>query len=284
MLSHLKSAIFGFYLYSGYVPLRDWILARLGRSRAVIVYYHRVGACDVLSKPTLEFRRDLAYLKRNYECIGLRELCARLSSGKPLKRRVAVVTFDDGYHDNYTHAVPALRDADMTATFYVSTGFIGTERAFLHDGPGAKDYGGVPGDYPKMTWDDLRDMEAKGFEIGAHTVEHLNLGRAEISIIERELHDALTSLDRELGQSKRAFSFPWGKPNDISESAVKIARQAGYYSVASAYGGANLRGRDVFHLRRVDVGNGHLSDLAVRARIAGFDPDFWRLKLKNRHL
>src|SRR4051812_18860918 len=73
-----KTVLFALYFYSGYVQLRDFLLGRLGRSRVVVLYYHRIGGRDPMSKPVNEFRRDLEYLRRKYECITLSELYRRL--------------------------------------------------------------------------------------------------------------------------------------------------------------------------------------------------------------
>jgi peptidoglycan/xylan/chitin deacetylase (PgdA/CDA1 family) len=229
-----------------------------------------------MTKSADEFRRDLAYLRRHYECISLRELCERLRAGVPFRRRAAVITFDDGYRDNYTAAAPALREAGLTATFFVSTGYIGTERIFPHDQARA-----TSSDHPKLTWDDLRMMEAAGFEIGSHTVEHADLGRADEAAIERELCESLATLNRELGERPRAFAFPWGKPENITAQAATAIQNAGYYAALSAYGGANTCGASPFDLRRCDAGNGALNWLALRARLAGLDPDHLRLRLKR---
>ena len=276
-LALVKNIFFFFYLYSGYVPLRDFILARLGRARVVVLCYHRLGAPDVLTKSVDEFRHELSYLGSRYECLSLRELCERLRANAPFRRRAFVITFDDGYRVNYTAAVPALREAGLTGTFFVATGFIGTERVFPHDARQAKDY-------PKLTWDDLRAMEAAGFEIGSHTINHVNLGRTEEAVCKQEIYGSLDMINCELGARPRAFAFPWGKPGDISSAAVEGARQAGYYAALSAYGGTVKRGDGSFTLRRVDAGNGHLSRMAWRARIAGLDPDYFRLKLKEGQL
>jgi peptidoglycan/xylan/chitin deacetylase (PgdA/CDA1 family) len=277
----VKEALFFIYLYCGYVQLRDFLLACLGRSRAVVLYYHRVGGRDVWTKPIEEFRYELAYLKSRYECISFRELCERLEADKPLQRRSVVITFDDGYRDNFTEAVPALIDAGLTATFFVATGFIETEREFPHD-LRALERGDIERlNFPKLRWEDLRSMEIQGFEIGSHTVQHTNMGSADKLTIECEVKDSLAALNRQLGEKPRAFSFPWGKPQDLSEYAIEVARQANYYSAVSAYGGANTRGTNRFNIRRMDVGNGRMSRLAVRARVAGFDPDFFRLKFKK---
>lgn len=277
----MKEALFFIYLYCGYVQLRDFVLACFGRSRAVVLYYHRVGGRDVWTKPNEEFRNELAYLKSKYECISFRQLCERLNNDKPLRRRSVVITFDDGYRDNFIEAVPALKEAEMTATFFVATGFIEKQREFPHD-LRALERGDIKAlNFPKLTWDDLRSMETNGFEIGSHTINHTNMGSADKETIKREVEDSLVILNCELGEKPRAFSFPWGKPQDMSEYAIEIAKGANYYSAVSAYGGANTRKTKLFNIRRMDVGNGELSRLAVRARVAGFDPDFYRLKLKK---
>jgi peptidoglycan/xylan/chitin deacetylase (PgdA/CDA1 family) len=281
--NRLKEAAFWLYLNCGYVALRDALLSACGRSRAIVVYYHRVGGCDRLTKSRDAFRDDLAYLKRHYECITLAELCDRLCKGVPIRRRCAVVTFDDGYRDNFTQAMPELLAAGVPATFFVATGFISTSEVFPHDlRAAAQDY--LPtsaANFPKLTWDDLRAMEDGGLEIGSHTVHHTDLGAADEATVAAELTASLATIRRELADRPRAFSFPWGHPKNMSESALAAVKKAGYYAAASAFGGANTRGDDCFRLRRVDVGNGHLSRLAARAKMAGLDPDYGRLARKH---
>src|SRR3954466_2318672 len=82
-----KDILFFVYLYCGYVALRDAILSKLGRSRALVLSYHRIGGSDRLTKPREAFRADLEYLRLRYECITLAELCTRLRSGVPISRR-----------------------------------------------------------------------------------------------------------------------------------------------------------------------------------------------------
>jgi peptidoglycan/xylan/chitin deacetylase (PgdA/CDA1 family) len=278
LFAFVKECLAFVYVWCGYVPVRDLILSLLGRSRAVIVYYHRIGGLDQLSKPAGDFRRDLAYFKRWYECISLAELCSRLQSGEPLRRRCVVITFDDGYRDNFTQALPLLQEAGIPATFYVSTGYMGTERVFPHDALAS----GRDADFPKLSWDEVRRMEVAGFEIGSHTVNHTNLGKCDAATCHRELTDALADLQRELGPRPRAFSFPWGQPGDYTDEAIGEAKRLGYTSVVLAYGGWNTRGSDIFQLLRVDVGIGLLSHLGVQARVAGLQPDYVRALRKLR--
>src|SRR5215471_4376100 len=266
-----KALVYALYLYSGYVALRDLVLSLIGRSRAVVVYYHRVGGNDVLSKPVPEFHADLAYLKRNYRCTTLEDLSKRLANGDPIRKRTAVITFDDGYRDNYVNAIPLLRQAGLPATFFVAIGYVGTGREFPHDH--RNDALVAKTEFAKLEWDDLREMEKAGFEIGSHTVNHTNLGQAAGAELEFEIVESLRMLNERLGEKRRPFSFPWGKRADMCEDAIRLIGDAGYYAACSAYGGSNTRGGDPFQIKRVDVGNGSLSRLATRARIAGFDPE-----------
>jgi peptidoglycan/xylan/chitin deacetylase (PgdA/CDA1 family) len=267
----VKQLLLWVYLYCGYIQLRDFILGAFGRARAVVVYYHRIGGCDVLSRPGDQFAADIEYLQGRYECIAFTEFCRRIKEGVPLTRPVAVITFDDGYRDNFTAAVPILKEANVAATFFVSTGFIDTGREFPHDA------GSAP--RAKLTWEDLRQMERLGFEIGSHTVEHIDLGAADQHTIRREVTASLDQLNCQLGHRPRAFSYPWGKPDNIPAAAVRAVKEAGYHAAASAYGGSNGRNTDLFNIRRVDVGNGHLNRLAFRARVAGLDLDYLKVKL-----
>lgn len=266
----LKQTMFALYLHCGMLQLRDALLSCMGRSRIVVLYYHRVGWVDVLSKPTRQFRAELAYLSRHYDCMTMRQLMDRLKSSQPLKRKTAVITFDDGYRDNFLNAFPELKRAGVPATFFVATGFIGSTRAFPHDTRAMERGLSVRDNWEKLTWDDLRLMQEAGMEIGSHTVEHVNMGSADEATMRREIQQSLETLNRELGDRQRCFSFPWGGPADVSPLAVQAIRDAGYYAATTTTHGAVRRGDDLYLLRRIDAGNGQATPMAVLAAIQGF--------------
>lgn len=272
-MSVLKNLAFELFLHSGIAQGRDFWDARNQQARAIILCYHRIGEPDVLTTTPENFERDLAYLKNHFQCLSLADLCAGLQNGH-LNSPAAVVTFDDGYRDNFTNAVPLLKAAQVPATFFVSTGFMSTSHVFEHDKHESRDF-------PKMTWDDLRVMQNDGFEIGSHTVNHAHMGALSIDKLEAELQESLATLNRELTIRPRAFAFPFGKPRHIPNRAIGAAHRAGYYSALSAYGGDNRPGADLFRLRRIDAGNGLMPHTAWQARLAGCDPDYWRYKWKD---
>ena len=140
---------------------------------------------------------------------------ARRSAGP----RVAI-TFDDGGHSQFEHAVPALRKRGMTATFFVTTDWVGR--------PGF------------VTWDELRQMAAWGMSIQSHTRSHPFLSELDEAALRAELTGSKAALDRELGQSTTELSLPGG---DAPGRRLRRAfREAGYEVVAGSRWGVN-RGR-----------------------------------------
>jgi len=111
------------------------------RPTTIILAYHRViekwdETLDysqpgmVVTRPT--FDRQLAFLKEQFDIVPLASLLADENTDWPVDRPRCVITFDDGWRDNYDLAFPILRKHDIPATVFLTTDFIGTDRAFWH--------------------------------------------------------------------------------------------------------------------------------------------------------
>lgn len=109
------------------------------RSVAILTYHH---VCDpgrdyrfdpdVADVTPAQFRRQLAILTRHFTVIDLATLTRGLDGG-PLPHNPCLITFDDGYRSNYAEALPALRAAGVTATFFITTGFTTHRRLYWWD-------------------------------------------------------------------------------------------------------------------------------------------------------
>lgn len=117
-----------------YLKLREF----LNPSRqAVILYYHRVVPRVADYDPFLlqvscdYFDQQLEYLARAYPIITLQELVKQILAGSFAQRRQIVITFDDGYLDNYLHAYPLLRKWNLPATIFVSTAYVESQQPFF---------------------------------------------------------------------------------------------------------------------------------------------------------
>jgi len=107
------------------------------RSQITILMFHRVGPAKNawLLPPTntSDFEDQIKYLSKTHKILSLNELATCLRAGKPLAKRVAVVTFDDGYKDNYRYAFPILKKYKIPATIFLVTGHIDTGNLFWFD-------------------------------------------------------------------------------------------------------------------------------------------------------
>lgn len=245
MRRRIKSLIGGLVFRSG-------LYRRLLGDRAVVACFHRVDdglAGRILTNTSSEFRAFCRFAARYFEVIPLGELVARLREGRPVAGCL-VITFDDGYLDNHDVAAPELRRQGLPATFFVSTDLIESETVPFWD-----EQAGVSA--PWMSWDQVRSLRAQGFEIGAHTVSHVDLGKVHGEQARREIQGSRQRLERELGEAVTLFSYPFGRRDQITEENRRIVQDAGFECCASAYGGLVSAAEDPFRLRRVPVTRWH---------------------------
>src|SRR5438067_11368841 len=120
------------FYYAGLVKLAYWWIQRSG-PRLVILNYHRASGGDL--------RRHLLYLRRHYRLLhleaALEELSAPQPADKPVRERriPMVLTFDDGYHDNYTHAFALARELQVPITIFLIPGYVESGKYFWwHEG------------------------------------------------------------------------------------------------------------------------------------------------------
>jgi peptidoglycan/xylan/chitin deacetylase (PgdA/CDA1 family) len=223
--------------------------ALLLRQAGVVVAFHRVhdGApqSDSLTVDVATFERYCKYFRDHFHVVALPDLVATLQARRPLDRRLAI-TFDDGYRDNFQYAAPALERFSLPATFFVVTEWLGTEIVPFWDSQlGVRQ--------PWMTWDEVHSLQRRGFDIGAHTRSHVDLGVVSGAVACDEIAGARLQLERHLGPSPRAFAYPYGQRHNITESNRALVRSAGFYCCCSGFGGVNTPTTDPFHLLRVPI-------------------------------
>jgi peptidoglycan/xylan/chitin deacetylase (PgdA/CDA1 family) len=108
------------------------------QARALILTYHRVVPAVThdpfeIQVTAQRFAQHLDYLRRTYRVVGVGDLVEQLRSQALRHRRQVVLTFDDGYEDNYRHAAPLLQQYGLPAAFYLTAGYVGGARPFWWD-------------------------------------------------------------------------------------------------------------------------------------------------------
>ena len=238
----------------GWIAFHSGLYQRFFRNRAVIVLFHRVDdrhRGKPLTCTPAEFAAFLRFFRRFFCVVPLKELLARLRDGESLSGHLTI-TFDDGYLDNHRSAAPELRRYELPACFFVATELIASERVTPWDADQ-----GISSEW--MNWDHVRSLRAQGFEIGSHTMNHVDLG---IVAGEEALHEIIGSkhrLERELSSPVPFFAYPFGHKDQITEENRKLVEEAGYTCCLSSYGGSVVLGDAPFHLKRTPVSSWHIS-------------------------
>jgi peptidoglycan/xylan/chitin deacetylase (PgdA/CDA1 family) len=231
--------------------------------RATVLLYHRVSddVRDNLTVGIAQFERQLALLNERCDVVSIEQILA-MEEFPRQRRPIVAVTFDDGYQDNYAHAAAILRRHRVPASFYVSTGIIGTQKQFPHD----ERRGNAP--IPVMTWEQLRRMRTWGFSVGSHTASHIDCVAETEQCVRTELAQSKSDLIRELGPLEPVFAYPYGGRHQMNNERLALVRAAGFVACLSAYGGSNIRRLDRWNVMRRGI-NWEFSDAAFLYQCLG---------------
>lgn len=212
------------------------------RPAAWVAMFHSVSDCrddpyNVTVTPA-RLDRQLAWMAaRGLRGVSVRELLAARARGA--ERGLVGLTFDDGYTDFVTGALPVLRRRGFTATVFVLPGLLGGENAWEPTGPRK----------PLLDVDGIRHALAAGMEIASHGLTHLDLTQASDQVLRTEVGDSRQRLAALTGGGIEGFCYPYGR---LDERAADAVRRAGYrYACAIDPGSA---GSGDFALPRIHLG------------------------------
>jgi peptidoglycan/xylan/chitin deacetylase (PgdA/CDA1 family) len=221
---------------------------RRSRSTMTIVAFHRVNDLippDGLTCSARKFEAFCEFFRKYFQIVPLSRQVADCRAGRDTGGTLSI-TFDDGYADNFEVAAPILRKLGIPATFFVVSGFIGTDTV----APWDRD---LSPQLRWMSWEQVRALAAQGFEIGGHTHTHIDIGTADLERVRTELVVSKRMLEEELGVPVTSFAYPFGGREDISERARDLVRQCGFDCCLSCFGGLNAVATDPYHLKRVPI-------------------------------
>jgi len=206
---------------------------RRSRSFPVMILFHHLitDKPKILGLPTEQFLRQVRYLKRHYRIASLPEAMEMLRRND-VPVPTVVLTFDDGYAENFLGLRAVIEAEDVPVTLFVCTQAVSDGAQFDHD-LGRNEVG-----FPALSWDQVRYFDRHGVTIGSHTRSHFDCGSGDDALLQREIAGSREDLRRELGHDVPFFSFPKGQPEHMSEAAVDLAAQH-YPYVFSAIDSAN---------------------------------------------
>ncbi|MGH9518831.1 MAG: polysaccharide deacetylase family protein [Terriglobales bacterium] len=212
-----------------------------------MVALHRVSHLyldDELSIPPVALVELCRYWSDHFEVISLNRMLVRMRQSTDGGGAALAITFDDGYADNFERAAPILDLYSLPATFFVTTGAIGSVSPFPWDRTWTQP--------PRMMdWNQVRALHAMGFGIGSHTVTHPRLSEVRDQALREEIEGSGARLAAELGAAVEDFAYPFGQLGDCDGVAREAVRRAGYRTCFSCHGGLNQPGDSPWQLRRM---------------------------------
>lgn len=178
------------------------------------------------------FRMQMKYLKdNNFTTLTVDELYNYMQTGKMIPDKPIIITFDDGYKDNYTNAYPILNELGLKATVFIITGAINTDKNYL-------------------TSDEIKSMDSNNIRVESHTVAHEHLDKISYSDNIKTMKSSKAKLEEILGRKITYLAYPFG---GYTEDTIKAAKESGYKLAFSSDFGFIDKNSNIYSLGRIFV-------------------------------
>ncbi len=213
-----------------------------------ILVYHQIAPAPPKGSPFRSlyvspdaFARQMRWLKRlGYTGLSMNALLPYLRGEQAGK--VVGITFDDGYQNNLTHALPALLEHGFSSTCYAVSGLLGKTNVW--------DAAIGIAQTPLMNEEELRQWARAGQEVGSHTHRHVDLTKADDHTASGEIAEGKSVLEAVIGRPVDQFCYPYGH---YEARHAEMARQLGFAAATTTQRSRCHAGMDMLQLPRVPV-------------------------------
>ncbi len=210
-----------------------------------ILMYHEVGDRwdgSTTSVSAAAFKRQMEFLRvHRYRVISLTDFLKELKTDRKISFKTVVVTFDDGYLDNFKNAFPILKQLDLPATIFMITENINREGWLAEE--------------------DLRILDDSGVSIGSHTIHHAFLPSLSAKEAFFELTESKKRLEKILGHPVTLFSYPAG---GVTKEIKERVKKAGYEGAVTTNYGKPKNDPYLLHRIKVTEAGGNLFSFWIK--------------------
>jgi len=230
-------------MFIGVICISLWLLYPTGG--VPILAYHQVSEVDdIYSVTGNQFTEQMEYLaKEGYNAISLQELFAFYEGTGALPHKPIVITFDDGYEDNYLMALPIMEKFQMKSTIFIVAGLVGTPEY--------------------LSWQQIAEMKQRQTEIGSHTLSHVALSSLAPEEQRREVLQSKKLLEQHVGPVD-FLAYPYGAFSEVTE---QMLREAGYLGACSGIPGLSHKEGNLYALKRINIPHPKYGLLEFRLRL-----------------
>lgn len=170
------------------------------------------------------FEEIIAFIVKRFGTIGIKEISTELQSKKGVDNGRVLITFDDGYRDNFQYAIPILQKYDVKAVFFLIPKYLGESNLWDARARVIIDH---------LTISEAKEIVRIGHEIGSHSLTHHSLIKFDRNGLTKELRDSKEELIEKLGVEPISFSYPYG---DFNDEVGKITSKHYQYAFATDKG------------------------------------------------
>lgn len=213
---------------------------------SVILNYHSIHPLHDYSTKPGDFAEQMAYLANEFQVLSLPDFHRARVNGTELADRIAMVTFDDGYEDNYEYALPVLDKFEIPATIFLTTGFIDKELDITQEHVA---YRGLK----PLTWEHVTQMKQSRISFGAHTHTHRMLTKIPPKEAEEEIAKNKEILEKRLMEPVYMFAYPFGWRRSFDDRKKSTLIAYGFRLACSTIWGSDNSDTDIFALHRVRI-------------------------------
>ncbi|SRR5258706_4257415 len=206
-----------------------WNWWRKPKKGIPILMYHKVGDPPTGSKlkklwvSAAQFKNQMEFLeKEKYTPIIFKDLYNHWDGISPMPENPILITFDDGYQNNFAEGYPILKDVGFRATLFVVVQTVGWDNHWHDPKTEAR--------IPMISWDQLKELQGAGWEIGSHTMNHPNLTTLEPKDVKIEMEKSRRVIGDFLDQIPETFAYPYGAGEDVP--AIRASAKSAGYRVA----------------------------------------------------
>ncbi len=213
-----------------------------------ILTYHKISknGDNIYSVAPELFDRQMQYLAENdFTAISLSQLSDGLSGKIILPAKPIVITFDDGYEDNFTTAIPILEKYGLRAAVFIAVNKVG-QTGYL-------------------SWEQIQSMQERSIDIGSHTLSHTALTTLSPTQWEQEIQNSKLELEQRLRKPVTFLAYPNGKFSPVMFDYIK---RVGYEGAFSGVTGLNFKETNRYELKRISIFGPKLDLWSFRLRLA----------------
>jgi peptidoglycan/xylan/chitin deacetylase (PgdA/CDA1 family) len=220
-------------------------------ARLRILTYHSVQdhPDNKWHTPPKVFESQMRYLcDAGYRSYRIRDIIDQWPDILQCKEKAVALTFDDGLLNNFTIVRDILAKYNLSASFFISTENIGAERNFPVS-QGLEYFR----DTKMLCWDDIREMQRSGFEIGSHAHSHDMIAKMPNQLARENIAVSKLVIETELNTEIVSFAYPYGHKDAYAGWTGDLLRDLGFRAGCTQMGGALTERNDLFELPRIGI-------------------------------